>query len=67
MSSALSTQEATSELDPRLSACQLRRLICAAMLAATLESLADQGMRKHRCEVVVKDDGSRDATPEVHP
>jgi len=35
------------------------------MLAATLESLADQGMPKHRCEVVVKDDGSRDATPEI--
>jgi GT2 family glycosyltransferase/glycosyltransferase involved in cell wall biosynthesis len=35
------------------------------MLAATLESLAAQSIPKNRYEVVVVDDGSKDATPEV--
>src|SRR6266487_7186737 len=37
----------------------------AAMLSATLESLANQRLPKNRYEVVVVDDGSEDATPEV--
>ena len=35
------------------------------MLGATLESLAAQSIQKHRYEVIVVDDGSKDATPEV--
>jgi GT2 family glycosyltransferase/glycosyltransferase involved in cell wall biosynthesis len=35
------------------------------MLAATLESLAAQSLPKHRYEVVVVDDGSKDGTPKV--
>ena len=35
------------------------------MLAATLESLAAQSLPKQRYEVVVVDDGSKDATPKV--
>jgi O-antigen biosynthesis protein len=37
----------------------------AAMLADTLESFAAQSIPKNRYEVVVVDDGSKDATPEV--
>ncbi len=37
----------------------------AAMLGATLESLAAQSMPKNRYEVIVVDDGSKDMTPEV--
>src|SRR6266513_4046350 len=37
----------------------------AAMLAATLESFAAQSIPKNRYEVVVVDDGSKDATSEV--
>src|SRR6266487_2044376 len=37
----------------------------AAMLSATLESLANQRLPKNRYEVVVVDDGSEDNTPEV--
>ncbi len=35
------------------------------MLGATLESFAAQSMSKNRYEVIVVDDGSQDATPEV--
>ena len=35
------------------------------MLGATLESLAAQSIQKHRYEVIVVDDGSKDATPDV--
>ena len=35
------------------------------MLGATLESFAAQSIQKHRYEVIVVDDGSKDATPEV--
>src|SRR6266513_5277989 len=37
----------------------------AAMLSATLESLANQRLPKNRYEVVVVDDGSKDSTPNV--
>src|SRR6266567_3605756 len=37
----------------------------AAMLADTLESFAVQNIPKNRYEVIVVDDGSKDATPEV--
>src|SRR4029453_8687558 len=37
----------------------------AAMLADTLESFAAQSISKNRYEVIVVDDGSKDATPEV--
>ncbi len=37
----------------------------AALLSATLESLAAQSLPKNRYEVVVVDDGSEDATPKV--
>jgi GT2 family glycosyltransferase/glycosyltransferase involved in cell wall biosynthesis len=37
----------------------------AAMLRATLESFAAQSIPKNRYEVIVVDDGSKDATPEM--
>src|SRR5437773_1433030 len=37
----------------------------APMLTATLESFAAQSLPKNRYEVVVVDDGSKDATPEI--
>ena len=37
----------------------------AAMLADTLESFAAQSIPTNRYEVIVVDDGSKDATPEV--
>jgi len=37
----------------------------AALLSATLESLAAQSLPKNRYEVIVVDDGSKDATPKV--
>jgi len=35
------------------------------MLSAALESFATQSIPKNRYEVIVVDDGSKDATPEV--
>jgi glycosyltransferase involved in cell wall biosynthesis len=37
----------------------------AALLRATLESLGAQSLPKEKYEVIVVDDGSKDATPEV--
>src|SRR5205809_1262900 len=37
----------------------------AALLGKTLESFTSQTLPKHRYEVIVVDDGSKDATPEV--